>query len=258
MGRPTESPQIAAGTSALNIRHIILRVPPGRQRLRRSPKTIVAFRSAKDDTSGKLFSACSLLTECRPETCCAALISTSGPTAAKKPPSSHRFSDTLRHLSQKRGKNSGETGEKSIKNGEKWRFSEGQSAISTSLYTTEKVAETTGMPGLTSASPLALSDLLTANSKTERHCFGCDWDRRLPDRRDIRVAPGSSSPHWFRFARRDTPYAVLSHRRHRTILVSHRSAMESPFAKRKAAFREVILGHVLSHHRAVFPRRSRG
>ena len=66
-------------------------------------------------------------------------------------------------------KNSEETSEVSIKNGGKWRFLEGQSAISTSAYTTGTEAQTTGMLGLTSASPAASSDLLTAYSKADRH-----------------------------------------------------------------------------------------
>jgi hypothetical protein len=103
--------------------------------------------------------------------------------------SSHHFSDNPRHLSRKRGKNSEKTSEKSIKSGGNWRFFEGQSAISTSVYTTGTVARANGTPGLTSVSRAVSSNLLTANSKTERHFFGCDRGRRVADRGDMRLAP---------------------------------------------------------------------
>jgi hypothetical protein len=107
----------------------------------------------------------------------------------QKPSSSHHFSDNRRRLSHKRGKNPEKTSEKSIKSGGDWRFFEGQNAISTSVYTTGTVAGTNGTPGLTSASRAVSSDLLTANSKSERHFFGCDRGRRVADRGDMRVAP---------------------------------------------------------------------
>jgi hypothetical protein len=113
--------------------------------------------------------------------------------ARQKPSFSRHISDNLRHLSHRRGKNSGKTSEKSIKNGGKWRFFEAQSAISTSVYTTGTVAQTTGMLTLTSAGLAACSGLLAANLKTERHFFGCDSDRCGFDRRDMTVAPGSSA-----------------------------------------------------------------
>jgi hypothetical protein len=90
-------------------------------------------------------------------------------------------------LIAKVAKNPGKMGKNGTKNGEMWRFFQGQSAISTSVYATRTEAQTTGVPELTSASRPASSNLLTANSKTDRHFFGCDWDRRVSDRRDMRV-----------------------------------------------------------------------
>jgi hypothetical protein len=111
----------------------------------------------------------------------------------QKPFFARHFSANLRHLFWERGKNSGKTSETSIKNVGNCRFSAGQSAISTSAYTTGTRAQTVGMLGLSSASPAATSDLLTDNSKTDRHFFGRDCDRRVSDRRDMRVAPGDLS-----------------------------------------------------------------
>jgi hypothetical protein len=87
----------------------------------------------------------------------------------QKPPSCGHFSGNPRHLFWERGKNSGRTSEKSIKTGGEWRFFEGRSAISTSVYKTGTGAETAGMLGVTSARPGALVELTADNSKTKRH-----------------------------------------------------------------------------------------
>ena len=93
--------------------------------------------------------------------------------AAQPPPKTVSFSplfaDNLRHLVWERGKNSRKTSEKSLKNGEEWRFFEGQSAILTSVYARGTEAQTAGALRLTSATPAASSELLTANLELERH-----------------------------------------------------------------------------------------
>jgi hypothetical protein len=56
------------------------------------------------------------------------------------------FPDNLRHRCSRRRKNSKKTSEKSIKSGGNWRFLEGQSAISMSVYARRTEAQTAGMP----------------------------------------------------------------------------------------------------------------
>jgi hypothetical protein len=75
----------------------------------------------------------------------------------------------MRHRSWEFVKDSGKTSEKSTKNGGKWRFFEGQSAILTSVYARGTEAQTAGALRLTSATPAASSELLTANLELERH-----------------------------------------------------------------------------------------
>jgi hypothetical protein len=116
----------------------------------------------------------------------------------QKPPACRHFGGNLRHLSCERGKNSGKISENSSKNGGNWRFFEGQSAISTPVYAKWSKANPTDMLGLTSASRTASRDLLTANSKTERHFFGCDWDPPVSDCLDMRVVQSE-------WERRDEP-----------------------------------------------------
>jgi hypothetical protein len=116
----------------------------------------------------------------------------------QKPPSCHHFGGNSRHFSCECGKNSGKISENSSKNGGNWCFFEGQSAISTLAYARGTEAKPTGMLGLTSASCAASRDLLTANSKTERHFFGCNWDPPVSDCLDMKVVPSE-------WERRDEP-----------------------------------------------------
>jgi hypothetical protein len=97
-------------------------------------------------------------------------------------PPSRQVSGNLRHLLWKCGKSSGTTSQKSIKNGARWRFFEGQSAISTSVYKSGTRAQTASTLRLTSASIAALSEILTDGSKMERHFFGCDRDQGVGSR----------------------------------------------------------------------------
>jgi hypothetical protein len=103
------------------------------------------------------------------QTCRRAIDSAKRPNRRQKPPSCGHFSDNLRHVWWERGKNSGKTSGISIKNGGKWRFFEGQSAILTSAYARGIEAQTAGMRVLTSASGPATSEVLDDNSKMERH-----------------------------------------------------------------------------------------
>jgi hypothetical protein len=137
-----------------------------------------------------------------PQTCRPALDSDKRPNGSQKPSFSPRFSVNLRHLSWERGKNSRKTREKSSKNGAKWRFFEGKSAISTVVYENGIEAQTNGVPGLTSASPAALSDRQTANSKTERHF------RRVECRDDPRAVGHGITKGAGDFARRQ-PYDAI-------------------------------------------------
>jgi hypothetical protein len=123
------------------------------------------------------------------ETCRHALDSAKRPNRRQKPPSSRHFSGNLRQLSWERAKNSGKTSKKSIKNGGNWRFFEGKSAISTYVYARGTEAHTAGILELMSSRPAAWSELLTDNSKSDRHLSGRDSDRRVSDRGDLRVAP---------------------------------------------------------------------
>jgi hypothetical protein len=103
------------------------------------------------------------------QTCRQALDSAKRPDRRQGPSFSRRFSGNLRHFSGERGKNSRKASENSSKNGERWRFFEANSAISTLVYKNGVEARTIGAQGLTSAGPAASSDRQTANLKTERH-----------------------------------------------------------------------------------------